>query len=226
MPGKKQKNQSTPKRFYIKVGRYIVAVILVFGLIGASYAAYCGILISYGNFHTVEKGQVYRSGQLNRHQLAGEIADHRIKSILNLRGPNVGSPWYDEEITVAHEDGVTHYDVGISARRLVAPEKISQILTILRDAPKPILIHCKSGSDRTGLVSALYRYTIEGQNPTDAEHELSLMYGHFPYLVSKSGAMDQSFNIYVQKNLRLLPNKEKDRSDKGAALVQELKISN
>jgi hypothetical protein len=75
-------------------------------------------------------------------------------------------------------------------------------------------------------VSALYRYTIEGQNPTDAEHELSLMYGHFPYLVSKSGAMDQSFNIYVQKNLRLLPNKEKDRSDKGAALVQELKISN
>lgn len=142
---------------------------------------------------------MYRSAQLNKNEFAEEIDDHHIRSILNLRGPSPGSPWYDDELAAAREHGVVHYDLGISANHMVTPETINQILAILRTSPKPILIHCQSGADRTGLVSALYRYAIQGQSPAEAETELSLLYGHFPYLTSRTSAMDTSFNTYVQQ---------------------------
>jgi protein tyrosine/serine phosphatase len=86
--------------------------------------------------------------------------------------------------------------MSISAQEAVTPEKIEKILTILRDAPKPILVHCRSGADRTGFVAALYRYAIAGESAEASARELSLRYGHFPYLVSKSGAMDASARAY------------------------------
>jgi protein tyrosine/serine phosphatase len=87
-------------------------------------------------------------------------------------------------------------DVGISAENSVSSDKIEQIIAVLRNAPKPLLVHCRSGTDRTGFVAALYRYVILGQSAEAAVQELSLRYGHFPYLTSKSGAMDQSAHTY------------------------------
>lgn len=176
------------KAFLIAVTAVVVAA--------ASYASYCGVLIWSGNFHSVEEGQLYRSAQLSKAEIAREIDAHHIRSVLNLRGPNPNDQWYQDEVAATHEHGAALYDVGISAQEAVAPEKIEKILTILRDAPKPILVHCRAGADRTGLVSALYRYAIQGQSAETAEHELSLRYGHFPYLTSKSGAMDDSASAY------------------------------
>ena len=91
-----------------------------------------------------------------------------------------------------------HYDYPISAKRVVTPQQIGEILDIVRQAPKPLLVHCKSGSDRAGLVAALYRFAEAGASADEADGELSLAYGHFPYLTSRSGAMDDSFWAYVR----------------------------
>jgi len=120
--------------------------------------------------------------------------------VLNLRGWNPGADWYRDELAATGAAGVEHYDVGISARAPVPADKIEQILTILRTAPKPLLVHCKSGADRTGLVSALYRYAVEGQGTEEAEQELSLWYAHFPYLMSGSRAMDDSARAYFRSH--------------------------
>ena len=77
-----------------------------------------------------------------------------------------------------------------------------QILAIVHDAPKPLLIHCKSGADRAGLVSALYQYALAGAPAAEADRQLSLAYGHFPYLTSRSGAMDDSFWAFVYEGAR------------------------
>ena len=84
-----------------------------------------------------------------------EIDAHRIRTVLNLRGPNPTDGWYQDEVATTRAHGAALYDVGISAQEPVAPEKIEKILAVLRDAPKPILVHCRSGSDRAGFVSAL-----------------------------------------------------------------------
>jgi protein tyrosine/serine phosphatase len=78
---------------------------------------------------------------------------------------------------------------------------MEQILAIMEQAPKPILIHCKSGSDRTGLVGALYLYGEEGRSAQAADHQLALLYGHIPYFVwGGSAAMDHSFWRFVKNH--------------------------
>lgn len=151
---------------------------------------------SDGNFHVVDPGTLYRSRQLSGPELAQAIGAYGIRSILNLRGPNPRSEWYDDEMAVAAAKHVTHYDYGISARRPVTPAQLEAILRIIRDAPKPLLVHCMGGADRTGLVSAVYLFS-HGARTDVAERALSLRYGHFPYLGSKTRAMDDSFNAYV-----------------------------
>jgi protein tyrosine/serine phosphatase len=184
----------------VKILKATLTALMVVGVTCTSYAAYCGVLIWSGNFHTVVKGEVYRSAQLNKAELAREIDARHIRSVLNLRGPHAGQQWYQDELAVSLEYGVAHYDIGISALKPVPAQKIAEILAVLRDAPKPILVHCESGADRTGFVSALYRYVINAQPAAVAERELSLRYGHFPYLTSRTGAMDESAEAFFSSH--------------------------
>jgi protein tyrosine/serine phosphatase len=168
------------------------------GLMAASIGGYWGILQYEGNFHTVSAGILYRSAQPGKTELKAAVAEYGIKSVLNLRGANAGSPWYDEEIAASGELGLAHFDYPLSAKRFVTSKQIAEILDIVRQAPKPLLIHCKAGADRAGLVAALYRFAEAGASAAEADRELSLVYGHFPYLTSRSGAMDDSFWAFVR----------------------------
>ena len=106
--------------------------------------------------------------------------------------------WYREEILGAESLGLRQYDYGISANRDVPDRDVEGILAILREAPKPILIHCKSGADRTSLVAALYLYRIECRSRDEAERQLSVRYGHFPFFWNSTIAMDRAFQRYAQ----------------------------
>lgn len=109
-----------------------------------------------GNFHEVVAGQLYRSNQPSSEQLVRYTGDNGIKTVINLRGENESEDWYKDEIKTSRELGLTHIDFGMSARHELDMTKVNQLVAIMRDAPKPILIHCKSGADRTGLATALY----------------------------------------------------------------------
>jgi protein tyrosine/serine phosphatase len=66
----------------------------------------------------------------------------------------------------------------------------------MRDAPKPILIHCRSGADRTGLASALYLAAIAKTNEKTAEGQMSIFYGHLGLpIMSRAFAMDRTFEM-------------------------------
>lgn len=172
------------------------------GLMAASIGGYWGILQYQGNLHAVSEGVLYRSAQLSKNETRWAVREYAIKSVLNLRGANAGSPWYDEEIQAARELGLAHFDYPLSAKRFVTSQQIEEVLDIVRKAPKPLLIHCKSGADRAGLVAALYRFAETGASAAEADQELSLVYGHFPYLTSRSGAMDDSFWAFVHSTAR------------------------
>jgi len=169
------------------------AVVLAMVVIVGSVIGYDALLFATGNVHTVVDGVLYRSAQLSKSQFEIVIHQHGIKSILNLRGGHLTDARYADEIDVSKQLGVTHFDYPISSRRRVTPEQIADILSIVRSAPKPLLVHCRSGADRSGLVSALFLLDAERADPAEADRQLSLIYGHFPYLLSKTVAMDQSF---------------------------------
>lgn len=172
------------------------------GLVAAAIGLYWGIVQYDGNLHAVSDGVLYRSAQLSAAETRSVVRQYGIRSVLNLRGAHRGSEWYDEEVAAAAQLGLAHYDYPLSAKHFVDGERIAEILDIVRRAPKPLLIHCKSGADRTGLVAALYRFAEGGASAAEADRELSLAYGHFPYLTSRSGAMDDSFWAFVRSAQR------------------------
>lgn len=162
-----------------------------------------GHILGQHNFHVVSPGLIYRSAQLDAAGLTQVVQEHGIKSILNLRGAD-GSAWYNAETNRSQQLGVQHYDFALEAGRELKNEEMDQILAMIDSAPKPMLIHCKSGADRTGLVGALYLYSLEGKSSALAGRELTVLCGHVPYLFWRDTmAMDRSFERYV--NLHAQP---------------------
>lgn len=154
---------------------------------------WAGYIFLYGNFHQVDQ-DFYRSAQLFSFNMPYVLEKHRIKSIINLRGPSRNA-WYREETVLAKERHIRHIDFGIGDREVISYETMKKLVDIMREAPKPVLVHCKAGADRTSLAAALYLYAIK-HDDTEAEEALSVRYGHFPWLGSRTVAMDQSFNAY------------------------------
>lgn len=161
---------------------------------GAGFGAYAAYLQVMGNFHTVIEGELYRSGQPSATQLASYVRTHGIKTVINLRGKDASAGWYENELSTARRLGVQHIDYRMSASRMLTPAKADELVAIMAAAPKPILVHCQAGSDRTGLVSALYSYRVAGRSEERAERQLSLFFGHVGIpIISSAYAMDASW---------------------------------
>jgi protein tyrosine/serine phosphatase len=82
----------------------------------------------------------------------------------------------------------------MSASKQLTLDRTRQLIALLREAPKPILIHCQAGADRSGLASVIFLQQIAGIDEETAERQLSILYGHIgiPYL-SSSFAMDENW---------------------------------
>ena len=159
-----------------------------------------------GNYHAVMDSQLYRSGQLEAADLQEHISKDHLRSILNLRGPNPNESWYQGEMAVALQNGVEHHDITLSAGTLVPLEQSERILALIQNAPKPLLVHCSDGADRTGFVVALY-LASQGQSAQTASQQLSLRFGHFPYAHwAFSKTMDDSLALFLEnKNIQSTP---------------------
>lgn len=131
------------------------------------------------NFHTVEKNKLYRSRQLSARGLRHYIAPYRIKTIINLRGPNPTQHWWLNEKKEAERMGVHLYHIPMSACALPSKTNLIKLIHLFKTAPRPILIHCKSGADRTGEAAALWVLEQQKKSKKKALKQLSLKYWHF-----------------------------------------------
>jgi protein tyrosine/serine phosphatase len=147
----------------------------------AVLAMLIGLQFYFGNEHTSIPGELYRSAQPTGKDIELYAKRFGIKSIINLRGPNAEAPWYVEEVETAKKLGITHFDFRMKAARELTNEQALELIALMRDAPKPLLIHCRAGADRTGLAAALYVAAVSKNGEESAERQLSLRYGHLPY---------------------------------------------
>lgn len=146
------------------------------------------------NFRVIAKGQAYRSAQLDAESLRLVAQEYGIRTIVNLRGPNPGRAWYDNERAVAAELGLTHVDVRMSAHAL--PDRATLLLLhdTLTTAEEPILLHCQGGADRTGAAAAIWRMVVAGHSRAAAARELSPVFGHFR---AQTPRMDELVEMFV-----------------------------
>lgn len=170
------------------------------GGLGGAMAAVAGLggYLSYlgltGNFHTVVLDEVYRSAQVSPEDIAAYRSDYDIRSILNLRGAAPGEAWYDEEVAASAALDITHVDFAMNASVELTDAEARRLIALMREMPKPLLVHCRHGADRTGLAMSLYLAAISGADEATAEGQLSLWFGHFAVpVLSDAWPMDQSW---------------------------------
>lgn len=173
------------RRMILRTSAVILAIPLLFGV-------FLGIQLWSGNMHEVVPGELYRSAQLDPSQLGEYVKENRIATVLNLRGPNPNAPWYQDEIKESAELGVKHIDFAMKASRELTDEQAMKLIAVMRDAPKPLLIHCRSGADRTGLAAAMYVAAIAKKGEWAAQRQLWLNYGHIAR-IGAAVAMNRTF---------------------------------
>lgn len=147
----------------------------------------------FDNFHEVIPGEFYRSAQPSTADLEQYVRDHHIRTVINLRGPSERQGWYKDELAASQRLGVRHLDFRMSAERELSDAEANELIATMRDAPKPLLIHCRSGADRTGLASALYLAAIAKRSEWASERQMWVIYGHIPFRISAAHAMNATF---------------------------------
>jgi len=171
----------------------IVWSLIWLAVIAVPILMYAGAIQLTGNIDTVVPDKVYRSATLRADALTAFIRAHHIRTVINLRGSSPGQSWYQDDVRVSAAEHVRLIDIPLSAIHEPNPALMTELIGTLTSAETPMLIHCSSGSDRTGLAAALYELLVENQPPDVAARQLSFYWGHFPWIISPTVAMDNAF---------------------------------
>jgi protein tyrosine/serine phosphatase len=153
--------------------------------------------MAYANVHRISD-RAWRSAQPAPHHIE-RFARSGIRTIVNLRGERqCGSYWLEQEACVRH--GLKLVNFQIRSRAAPTREELAGARRLFQEIEYPILMHCKSGADRAGLMSVLYRFVHEGVPLKEAKKELSLRYGHIRQ--AHTGILDYFFEKYLEDNAK------------------------
>lgn len=171
-------------------------VLLLGGVLGVLLAATveAGRVVVGDNLHTVLPGRVYRCSQQSGPELEALIRAHGIRTVINLRGGNVESPWYVDEARATHGLGVCLEDVCFSASRLPSMTEVRRLVEVFDRTEYPVLLHCRRGADRTGLASALVLLLAGETPPAQAYRQLGPRYGHVAF--GRTAFLDRFLELY------------------------------
>jgi protein tyrosine phosphatase (PTP) superfamily phosphohydrolase (DUF442 family) len=149
----------------------------------------------YSNRHALD-GRAWRSAQPAPHHIRA-LAHQGIKTIVNLRGERLcGSYWLER--AACERYGIKLVNFQVRSRAAPSRDEVRQASELFRTIEYPMLMHCKSGADRAGLMSVLYAHFQRGVPMSEATKQLSLRYGHIRQ--ADTGILDAFFEKYVAYN--------------------------
>ena len=131
------------------------------------------------NFHWVLPGEAARMAQPWAGGYRRFLARRGIRAIINLRGRNDDLSWWKNETTAARALGAAHFDAMLDSRKLPKREMLVALMQAFAETPKPFVMKCSGGQDRTSLAMALYLIQRDGWA---ALPEARKQFARFPYL--------------------------------------------
>lgn len=152
----------------------------------------------FQNLHSVAP-EVFRSSQPTTKTLE-RFARNGGKVVLSLRGSIEAPYWYQEQETCSRL-GLNLFNIPLSATTPPDVDQLKQLIDFLGSCPKPLIIHCKSGADRTGLASFIYRTVFLEQRFNVAKKSLGFRYFHNRF--GKAGVLDDFITTYRADAQRL-----------------------
>ncbi len=142
--------------------------------------SYVANLAFEGNWHEVVPGKFYRSAELDAQTLSERIQKYGIKTIIDLRyGKDKTDAQGQTEKDSAAALGVEYRHLPLLGSNARQKKQIEELIELYDAVPSPILVHCTSGTHRSGLASAVWLLTKEDSSPENATEQLSTRYGYF-----------------------------------------------
>jgi protein tyrosine/serine phosphatase len=145
----------------------------------------------YANRHMVTP-RVWRSAQPTPGDLRREKA-RGLRTVICVRSGLSCGLWPLER-EACEALGLDLHRVNIRGREAPRKGDLLALLDLFSAIEYPVLIHCKSGADRTGFIAAVYLMAIEGRGPEEASAQLSLRYGHLRR--SRAGILGAVIDAY------------------------------
>lgn len=107
---------------------------------------------------------LYRAAQPDRDGMRA-LEAYGIKTVINLRR-------HHSDVDEVEGMSLTLVELPKNAWNVHDDAFVIKVLQAIRDAEKPVLIHCQHGADRTGLMVAMYRIIEQGWTREEALYEL------------------------------------------------------
>ncbi|HKD47302.1 MAG TPA: hypothetical protein VKB67_06420 [Rhizomicrobium sp.] len=131
------------------------------------------------NFHWVVPGECARAAQAWAGGVGPFLEKRGIKAVINLRGRNDDLSWWRNETGAARARGIAHLDAMLDSRKLPTQPMLMRLVEVFDSAPRPFMLKCSGGQDRTSFAAALYLIHRGGWA---AMAEAKGQYARFPYL--------------------------------------------
>lgn len=150
--------------------------------------------LGFSNAHQLGP-DIFRSNQPSPRQLKRWKA-RGIRTVINLRGARDES-YYVLEKAACEQLGLELIDAPLWSRDPPTPEQVHRARDLFRTVRYPVLIHCKSGADRAGMMGVLYRHFRLGEPIAVAMRQLSKKYLH--HREGLTGVLDYTLEKYVNE---------------------------
>ena len=150
--------------------------------------------LGYQNAHWISD-ELVRTNQPFPYQLEW-WARRGIRTVVNLRGAN-GTGLHALERDACLRLGLKMEDFTIYSRAVPPRSQILAARDLFDRIRYPAIMHCKSGSDRAGIMSVFYLHFRKGLPIREALSQLSIRYGHMR--AGLTGVLDYTFERYLQE---------------------------
>lgn len=157
---------SSPKKKSKRLKPWWVGVVGFLCLAG--YLYYTSVVRISENFDVVDPGRFYRSAQLTPNELVEVVNKYGIKTVISLRGAPENSYWVKPETDILAYLGVKFIAAGWTSDYFPDRENFLVFAKALKEEQYPILVHCRTGADRTGEASAIYSMEFLKQSKEEA----------------------------------------------------------
>jgi hypothetical protein len=131
------------------------------------------------NFHWIVPGEAARASQAYMGLLGLFLRSNKLKAMINLRGRPPRMAWVGYETRVCEEHSVAHFDAMLDSRKLPLQRMLVTLIDAFEAAPRPFVIKCSGGQDRTSFAAALF---LLHQDGWQAVEKAQRQFRRFPYL--------------------------------------------